>query len=381
MSRVSVTPKMLIWACERAGYDVDYFVQRIPNLKSWIRQEKKPTFKQLEKFANDTYTPFGYFFYSEPPEENNNPIADFRTISQKKNKLSRNLLDTINYMSRRQEWLEEHLIEQDSIPLNFVGCASLNDNPKETAIGIRKRLGLEKGRSHNIKTWQGSIGLLRDKMEDLGIMVVINGVVGNNTRRTLDVNEFRGFALVNNYAPLIFVNGSDSKSAQMFTLAHELAHIWLGKEGISNLENLYPNDIDVEIWCNQVAAEFLVPEEELLIQWNGLKNQTNRFEYLARNFKVSPIVIHRRLLDLKFINRDYFFKLYNQYLDKELKNKGGGGDFYNSQNSRIGKLFALNVLSSAVQGRTDFKEAYDLLGLYGGTFQEFAKKSGVFLPE
>ena len=374
MSRVSVTPEMLTWACERAGYDVDYFARRIPNLKSWVRQEKKPTFKQLEKFANHTYTPFGYFFYPEPPEENDNPIVDFRTIFQKKNKLSRNLIDTINYMLRRQEWLQEYLIEKDSHPLDFVGCASLNEKPKEIAIGIRKRLGLEKGWSNKIKTWQAAIGLLRDKMDDIGVMVVINGVVGNNTRRTLDVNEFRGFALVNSYTPLIFVNAADSKSAQMFTLAHELAHIWLGKGGISNLEKLYPNNIDVEIWCNQVAAEFLVPEEELLIQWNDVKNQTNRFEYLARKFKVSPIVVYRRVLDLRFINRDHFFKIYNNYMGKELKNRGVGGDFYNNQNSRIGKLFALNVLNSAIQGRTDFKEAYDLLGLYGGTFQEFAKK-------
>ncbi len=262
MNRVSVTPKILTWACERAGYDVDYFAQRIPNLKAWVRQEKKPTFKQLEKFADFTHTPFGYFFYSEPPKENNNPIVDYRKISQKRDKHSRNLLDTIHSMLRRQEWLEEYLIEMNSKPLDFVGDASLNDIPEEIAIRIRKKLGLEKGWSNKVKTWREAVGWLREKIEDIGVVGVINGVVGNNTRRILDVEEFRGFAPVNSYAPLIFVNGTDSKSAQIFTLAHELAHIWLGEGGLSNFEYLHPNDIDIEIWCNQVAAEFLVPKDE-----------------------------------------------------------------------------------------------------------------------
>lgn len=149
-------------------------------------------------------------------------------------------------------------------------------------------------------------------------MAVINGVVGNDTRRQLSVDEFRGFALSDPYAPLIFVNGRDAKSAQMFTLAHELAHIWLGREGISGFETLFPGGEDVEEWCNKAAAEFLIPAKELRLKWNELKRTEDRFEVLARHFKVSPIVAGRRAVDLKLISRDEFFFLQSVHRERFL---------------------------------------------------------------
>jgi Zn-dependent peptidase ImmA (M78 family) len=215
-------------------------------------------------------------------------------------------------------------------------------------------------------------------------MAVVNGVVGNNTQRKLDVNEFRGFALSDPYAPLIFVNGSDAKSAQMFTLAHELAHLWLGAvgEGLSGFPGLMPDGDKVENFCDQAAAEFLVPAAELRTVWRQVANSEKPFETLAGKFKVSPVVIGRRALDLRLVEKSEFFSFYRHYTQLEFRRKqtGTGGDFYNNQNTRVGRMFATQVIRAAKEGRIGFKEAYDLSGLNGGSFQEYARKLGVSLP-
>ena len=184
------------------------------------------------------------------------------------------------------------------------------------------------------------------------------------------------------YAPLIFVNGADAKSAQMFTLAHELAHIWLGTEGLSGFESLIPGGSDVEDWCNQAAAELLVPARELGARWQQVRREVRSFDALARTFKVSPVVAARRALDLNLVDRSAFFHFYERYINRERRSgtAPSGGDFYNNQNTRVGQLFAVQVLRAAMEGRIGFKEAYDLTGLRGGTFQRYAGRLGVDLP-
>ena len=229
------------------------------------------------------------------------------------------------------------------------------------------------------------MGKLRSAIEELGIMAVINGVVGNNNRRKLDVEEFRGFALSDPHAPLIFVNGADAKSAQMFTLAHELAHLWLGDvgEGLSGFQGLQPDGGHVERFCDQAAAEFLVPAMELRDAWQDIADtDTTAFENLASRFKVSPVVIGRRAMDLGLVEPEQFFSFYRNYTQRECQEKQPrtGGDFYNNQNTRVGQLFASHVTRAAQEGRIGFKEAYDLTGLNSGTFQAYARKLGFMLP-
>jgi len=179
-----------------------------------------------------------------------------------------------------------------------------------------------------------------------------------------------------------FVNSADAKSAQMFTLAHELAHIWLGSEGLSGFKTLFPGGTDVEDWCNRAAAELLAPAQELRARWWKIRREKSPFEALARTFKVSPIVAARRVLDLNLIDQSAFFSFYDDYVNREYRDgqTAGGSDLYNNQNTRVGELFANQVLRAAMEGRIGFKEAYDLTGLRGGTFQEYARRLGVELP-
>ena len=382
MTRVSVSPEILRWTCERAGYDVDYVAARIPQFPTWLRHERQPTLKQLEKLAQLTHTPFGYLFLRELPDERL-PIPDYRTVAgTARGRPSPDLLDTLYTMQRRQEWLRESLIENDAEPLAFVASARLADDPDAVGHEMQRVLGLDGEWATRVHTWQDAVSELRRMIEQLGVMAVINGVVGNHTHRPLSVDEFRGFALTDPYAPLIFVNGADAKSAQMFTLAHELAHVWLGTEGLSGFESLLPGGTDVEDWCNRAAAELLAPARVFRARWQEDRREAKPFEALARTFKVSPVVAARRALDLNLVDRSTFFDFYEHYVNREHKGSKtpSGGNFYNNQNARVGKLFALQVLRAAMEGRIGFKEAYDLTGLRGGTFQEYARRLGVELP-
>ena len=382
MTRVPIAPKMLRWACNRAGYDVAHVAARIPQLPAWVQCERQPTLKQLEKLAKATHTPLGYLFLPEPPEERL-PVPDYRTVSgARRERPSPDLLETLHTMQRRQEWLRESLVENDAESLDFVASARLGDEPDAVGREIRRALGLDGGWAAGVGTWQDAVRELRLAIEQLGVMAVINGVVGNNSHRRLSVQEFRGFALTDPYAPLIFVNGADAKSAQMFTLAHELAHVWLGTGGLSGFESLLPGGTDVEDWCNRAAAELLAPERELRARWDQVRRAAGPFEALARTFKVSPVIAARRALDLHLVDRGVFFDFYERYVSRELRGgaKPSGGDFYNNQNTRVGELFATQVLRAAMEGRIGFKEAYELTGLRGGTFQRYARRLGVDLP-
>ena len=382
MIRVSVNPELIRWARERADTAQEDLVPKFKKLAGWESGQVRPTLKQLESFAKAVHVPFGYLFLSEPPEERL-PISDFRTVADTaKATASPDLIDTLYAMQRRQAWLREHLVENEVEPLAFVASAHLADDPEAVGREMRRTLGLEGGWAAGVRTWQDAVNELRRMIERLGVMAVINGVVGNNTHRRLRVGEFRGFALTDQYAPLIFVNGADAKSAQMFTLAHELAHIWLGEGGLSGFENLIPGGANVEDWCNRAAAEFLVPSQELRERWTHVRRQQHMFEVLARSFKVSPVVAARRAMDLKLVDRGTFFEFYEHYTNQEYRGgtTSSGGDFYNNQNARVGKFFASHVMRAALGGQVGFREAYELTGLRGGTFQDYARRLGIQLP-
>ena len=383
MTRVEVKPDLLRWARERSQIDEIALGQRFPRLGVWERGEQQPTFKQLEAFARATHTPIGFLFLPEPPVERL-PIRDFRTAKPSPLRPSADLLDTIFAMQRRQDWLREERRECESDPLEFVGAARLGDDPLAIGQEMRRAVGVTDGWAAEVASWQEAVSELRRRIERLGIMAVVNGVVGNDTHRKLNVEEFLGFALTDSYAPLIFVNGADWKSRQMFTLAHELAHVWLGTEGegISGFDGIFPGDARVEKFCDQAAAEFLVPAREIRERWRALKGASDAFEQIARHFKVSPIVAGRRAMDLRLVNRETFFDFYDAYTKRERQRikPPGGGDFYNNQNTRVGAAFATGVIRAAMEGRLSFKEAYDLTGLHGGAFQEYARRLGMDLP-
>ena len=381
MNKVAVKPTLVRWARERSGKDMSDLAKRFPKLPQWEGGEAQPTFKQLERFAKATLTPFGALFLEDPPDDKL-PVADFRTLKgQQPARPSAALMTTVQQMQRRQEWMREYLIEVGEEPLAFVGTVTLASNRVDAANNIRRTLGVDDGWASTHSTWSAALGGLRRAVEEIGVLVVVNGVVENNTRQKLDPEEFRGFVLCDDYAPLIFINGTDFTSAQMFTLAHELAHLWLGTGGVFNLVDLQPYDDDVEIFCNEVAAEVLIPGDELDGCWPSVaKSAEEPFEALARHFKVSPLVAARRVLDRKLMARDDFYEFLGQYAADERRKSAqqpSGGNFYNAQRGRVGRRFGSAVIRAAREGRLLYRDAYRLTGLHGRSFDQFAQTLGL----
>ena len=160
---------------------------------------------------------------------------------------------------------------------------------------IRSRHGCDASLWDAAAHWDEALRLEIVRIEDSGVLVMRSGIVGNNTHRPLDVGEFRGYALADPYAPLVFLNGKDALAAQMFTLMHELVHIWMGDSGVSNPSLAATSDRNVERYCDSVAAEILAPADLIREQWTLVQRQDDAVQRLTRRPKVSSLVIFRRL--------------------------------------------------------------------------------------
>ena len=382
--QITLQPHVLRWARKRAGLSQQDLADKIPvkleRVTQW-EQTGKISVAQADKLAAKTYTPLGYLYLDNPPDESL-PIQDFRTrAGQPPNRPSPNLLDTIYQMQRRQAWMRDELIEYEEDPLPFVGAYNPRDSHTKVAAAMHAALNLKTGWAAEIPTWNLALGHLRDQLDQVGVLVVFNGVVGNNTSRKLDPAEFQGFALVDEFAPLVFVNSADFIAAQLFTLAHEVAHIFSGESGLTRFDRLLPPDIRIERFCNQVAAEFLVPAQELQASWSSLRLEDNPYQTIARRFKVSRIVAARRALDLELIDRNTFFSFYedNKEQGRTRPTDRPGGNFWNTQRWRIGPSFAAAVARAVREGRLLYREAYSLTDLKGDTFEQMPQKMGFTL--
>ncbi len=379
MNRVHIKSEMLRWARERAGLTIADLEKRFPRLGAWEQGHAAPTLKQLERYAKATYAPVGYFFLQTPPDERV-PIPDLRTVGNARiANPSPDLLDTVYICQQRQDWFREFARSNRQDPLSFVGSAATASNVTTTAASIRLQLGFGLEEQQRAPTWTDALRSFIMHADEAGILVMCSGVVLNNNRRRLQPDEFRGFAIADELAPLVFINGADSKAAQMFTLAHELAHIWLGESALSDVQAISSPDHEVEKWCNQVAAELLVPMAELRRQLSSAGNLETTTQRLARRFKVSNLVILRRMHDVGALSRDELGYAYSEELDRlDILPKSSGGSFYLTQAARVSKRFARSLVVSTLEGQTLHRDAFRLLGFSKlDTFRELGRNLGV----
>jgi len=358
----------------------DTLLAKFPALDAWEVGDKQPTLKQLERVARATYTPVGYLLLLDPPEESL-PVPDFRTIGEVEvGQASPGLLDTVYQCQQRQDWYRDYARSHRESPVAFVGALTIDVDVAEAARQMRAVLAFEPAQRG--ASWSEAARRLINEADQHGVLVMVNGVVGSNTHRKLDPHEFRGFALSDELAPLIFVNGADTKAAQIFTLAHELAHLWLDESAVSDVDLINTSTNAVERWCNRVAAEFLLPLGDLGHVEVDEARLTNELERLARKFKVSTLVGRRRVFDAGRITELEYRIAYARERDRILElmaeRGGGGGDFYNTQPVRVSKRFARALIESTLEGQTLHRDAFQMLGFKKhATFEELAHRLGV----
>lgn len=367
--RIDIPPDRLRWAIQRASFTEENAVKHFPILDDWLTEQKKPTINQLKSFAAKFHVPFAYLFLDTPPSESI-PFPMFRGEAGSNNHFNVNVYDTVMSIVSRQEWLEEYIMENDIEACEFIGSISLNSPISKTVTQIRSILELDSRWAFSLSSPEAAVGILSQRLEDAGVFMAFNGIVGNNTHRKLRVTECRGFAMANEKAPYIFVNSEDSKSAQLFTIIHEMTHLMLGiSAGHAGSEVLSHNA--TERYCDMVAAEFLVPAVELKSIWN------NDPKSASRRFKASELTVARRAHDIGLMSDECYREFWMRYSNRPIngtKSKSGG-NFYLTSVKRVGYKFAILIRNAVNNSQLSYTRAYRLTGLYGKTFDNFMTNS------
>jgi Zn-dependent peptidase ImmA (M78 family) len=370
---VKVSPDIWQWVLSTVNVDGD----QKDKLDKWVSGIRLPTIAQLEEFGRKTHIPIGYFFLKNPPSRKCK-LTDFRTInSVPSENISRELYETAIHMENIQEWMREYLIDNGAESIDFVGSLDARISTLDIAKNIRIFLGIDIKWYEKQYSADGSFRHLRNAISDAGILVFKNGVVRNNTSRSLDINEFRAFALTDDYAPLIFINNKDSIEGKLFSLIHELVHIGVGANSIINLRQENSQIPKLEAFCNGATAEILIPIDLFRENWNeNSKDTDTKISVLSRHFKCSRLAIARRALDSGFLTYEKYAQALNMAKMATAKKSGGsrGGTHVINKVSSLDRNFFLALHSSVREGKTLYTDAYRLSGTNRYTFEQVLAK-------
>jgi Zn-dependent peptidase ImmA (M78 family) len=378
----NLNPEVLEWAVRRSGLSHKQILKAFPKYPCWLDGSWKPTVKQLRDFAGKTHISVSELFANSLPDYALQ-ITDFRTVDDAPAQdPSPELFDTIDAMLSRQDWMRGYFLHEGFAPIDFVGSytnAPLTDDVRSRIVeDLHALLKLDHDWAASCKGVADALKDLKNSIEASGISVVINGVVNDNTHRVLDVSEFRGFVLSDRIAPIIFINGRDTKSAQIFTLVHELCHLAFFQTGVSNAADDEETDIVMERFCNSVAADFLVPAGIIADQWEEYSSDPySKVQAIARTCKVNFVVVARKAKDTGLITEGTYFTLYRQYKSEvpvEVKSgKSGGNYFYNKQ-YKLGAVFSDAIRTAVRSDYLSYRDAYDLTGMSAPSFKQYFEK-------
>lgn len=381
-----VQPSMISWARSRSDFSVEDVAKKLhvkaEKVVAWECGEDAPTLCQARNLAKAMHIPLGWLYLKTPPEEKV-MLPDLRTVRNSGPVgLSPDFRDQLNEVLYKQQQYVELIIEDGAEPLPFVGKFSANDDPMAIVEDIRNALGVNHEMRRDAANWEDFLREFILRAEGLGILVMRSGIVGNNPHRPLSVQEFRGFAISDVYAPLIFINGKDAKAAQIFTLAHELAHLWIGESGISNqaMNDSGIRPKQVEVFCNQIAAELLVPAAELAGRWQKTKETAENIHALSCYFRASGLVVMYRALDAGYLARSEFDELYRIEMARHaarVKSGDGAPPPRITIPARNSHLLTETILSAAYEGKLLFRDACRILGTTMTTLDKLASTAGV----
>jgi Zn-dependent peptidase ImmA (M78 family)/DNA-binding XRE family transcriptional regulator len=371
-----ISAPVVKWARERAGLSQEELAIQLNNVDAsqvhaWEQGTSLPTFSQAEKLAERLRLPFAVLFLDEPPKIAL-PIPDLRTVAQgTKEKPSLEFFDVVSDALLRQRWYRECQEEHEATPLSFVGSFGPSASVIDVAEDMARHLRIDEDLRNECTTWQQFFVAFVQRAESLGVLVMRSGVVRHNPTRTLEVEEFRGFAISDELAPLVFINSRDARAAQIFTLAHELAHIWIGASGISNpapkKQRRHEAPHEIERFCNQVAAQLLIPAAGFENFWTEQRSVSENIRRIATHYRVSAMVALRRAYDLEKISYQLFSRLideeYKKFEKLKKEDDEGGGNFWASFAARNSPTFVKAIVGSLRQDKITYRDAANLLGL------------------
>lgn len=388
--KAHVNPALLRWAREEAGLSLEQAVQRagiadtkkrtaIERLQEWETNQAAPTRTQAENLAKAYYRPVLTFYLRAPPAQAKQ-IPDFRAIGDHPAAHGGNILAAlVRRMRARQMEVVELLTEDtDEVePLPFIGRFQQDAAPEAIALDIRSELAFDFGTQRALRDRDALFRFLRRLAEEAGIFVLLQGNLGSY-HTDIEPEEFRGIALVDPVAPFIVINSNDAKAAHTFTLVHELAHLWLGEAGISNLSP-FAGDGDalgLEALCNRVAAEFLMPRKAFEEAWRHVekRNLEKAVAVLADDFSISRAAAANRLWKLGAIHENDWWNLYRGYqVDwrrhrEKLKERDGGANYFNTKRSQLGAALIRTVLGAVDAGALTYTRASRILGVNAKSF-------------
>lgn len=345
-------------------------------IESWLSGKTLPTIIQLQNLSRASHISFGNFFLDNPPKENL-PLLNYRTINNNKViKPSKNMIDVIHQMELRADWLQDYYKNEGLDPIPFVGAGrkKLNLKTDKKAESILTYFDLSLG--WNLRT-RDAFNFLKKKLENARIAIILGSYIGRQNTRKLDIDEFRAFVLVNDYAPLIFINTQDSQKARLFSLVHELVHIWMGDSELLN--NNFSNEPEYlkptsEQEINKIVEQILFPKQLFENEWHSTKeinSKNQRIFKIARRFGTSPLATAITAKKYNFISQ----KEVNQIKAETAKNtkkykekqreSSDGPSYYKVFLSNLDHNFARSVINSTESGQTSYTEAFDLLGVSG----------------
>ena len=382
MTKAFVTPELITWARKRHNLSVEGVAKRISvsasKFEAWENGDAHPTLRQAETLAQKLSIPFGLLYLSRPPTLEI-PLPDLRTVhGAPSTELSPEFYDVLHDALRKQQWYKDQLVNEGANPLPFVGRFPDDAPPERIAADMHDILAISREIRGQAQNWEEFLRVFVRKAEEIGVLVLQNGVVGNNTHRPLNADEFRGFVISDDIAPLVFLNRDDAESAQIFTLAHELAHLWIGQSGISNPDyrrRAREQEHPIERICDLVATEALVPEAEFLSGWDDGLTVDRNLWILTQYFKVSRVVVLRRAFELDRISQDVYWDHYDQIRSVGGKASAGqgGGHFFRNLLVRNSHTFTTAVVEAVLNGTLADRNAASLLNVQVATLDRFTK--------
>ncbi len=372
---VPLKPDALEWAMRRVGLSPERLAKVVEvkpeKIIAWLHADERPTYRQAKRLAERLHVPFSQLLVS-PPQHVELPLPDFRRGKSRGKEPSPELLEAIYDAFRKRDWYREY---RRGHRVRAVGSVSWRrEDPQEVAERIRDQIPVLELQRRSI-SWQDFLGKLVRKVEEIGILVLRQSYVGTNTHRLYNPEEFSGFAVADEVAPLIFLNTKDFVARQIFTLAHELVHIWIQESALDAALEAFemPEEEERERFCNRVAAEFLMPEQEFKEHWEKESNPCQAAQKAAQRFRVSAWAALWRARELGLIRQKEYIGALEclQRETKEKEEKQRGGNFWTRLEARNSPRFTQAVVKAALRNEVSPKEMARLLNLHLGTALDF----------